>query len=147
MKKIFKSESGLTLIELLAATVIIAILLTGFFSFFSQGALFSEKNEDEVQATQLARQVLEELRQYENPSFLSSGAISSFSNETEPGSILNEIVDEDGHFLDEPELTLRLELTKDNTIDTTNLYIVKVEILNQNGQVLTDTYGYLEGEE
>jgi prepilin-type N-terminal cleavage/methylation domain-containing protein len=58
-----KAESGFTLVEVLASIVILGIILTTFFGFFSQSLLFSSKNEEDLQAINLARKTLVVLQQ------------------------------------------------------------------------------------
>ena len=66
--KIFKeylNSKGLTLIEILASIVILGIILTTFFSFFSQSMMFSSKVEDKVTATNIAKTILHNVKKNE----------------------------------------------------------------------------------
>ncbi|TWI57090.1 prepilin-type N-terminal cleavage/methylation domain-containing protein [Halalkalibacter nanhaiisediminis] len=58
MKQYLSKENGLTLLELLVSLVIISIVLTSFFTFFSQGMIFSVKNEENLLAADTAREIL-----------------------------------------------------------------------------------------
>ncbi|WP_017726713.1 type IV pilus modification PilV family protein [Halalkalibacterium ligniniphilum] len=57
MKISIREQSGFTLLELLLSIAILSIVLTAFFSFFSQGMLFSSRNEERLLATDLAREI------------------------------------------------------------------------------------------
>lgn len=52
------AQAGLTLLEVLASIVIVGLIVTTFFGFFSQSMLFSSKNEEDLQAINIARKVL-----------------------------------------------------------------------------------------
>lgn len=52
------AQAGLTLLEVLASIVIVGLIVTTFFGFFSQSMLFSTKNEEDLQAINIARKVL-----------------------------------------------------------------------------------------
>ncbi|MBB6455053.1 type II secretory pathway pseudopilin PulG [Salirhabdus euzebyi] len=136
MKKILQSEKGLTLVELIAAFVIITILLISFFSFFSQGAKYSEINDDSIKASNLARQVLEELRS--NNEAMPVGEYTSFNNTGKPTISL---VEQNGVFHSNAELKLKLVFSDEVNTD---LVKVKIEILQVSGKSVTETYGYLE---
>lgn len=58
MSSHFKMERGYTLIEVLASIVIVGIILTIFFGIYGQSMLFSNKNENQLIAMNLAREVL-----------------------------------------------------------------------------------------
>ncbi|UJF28159.1 prepilin-type N-terminal cleavage/methylation domain-containing protein [Planococcus sp. 107-1] len=63
MKKNIKSEKGLTLVEVLAATVILGIVLISFMSFFAQSARFTVHNSEKLTAVEVAEDVMGEIRQ------------------------------------------------------------------------------------
>ena len=52
------NQKGLTLIEILAAVVILMIVIVGFLSFFSQATSHSRITEDKLTAINLAEKVL-----------------------------------------------------------------------------------------
>ncbi|MFC4320963.1 prepilin-type N-terminal cleavage/methylation domain-containing protein [Litchfieldia salsa] len=58
-----KQEKGFTLIELLVSIVIITIILTVFMKFFTQVAIFANKNEEMLTASNDAREVLSLLQE------------------------------------------------------------------------------------
>lgn len=53
-----RAKNGFTLIEVLASIIIIGIILTVFFGFYSQSMLFSNKNQQQLEALNIAREVL-----------------------------------------------------------------------------------------
>lgn len=55
-------EDGFTLLELLASIVILVIVITSFFTFFTQSARFSKVNEENIVATNFAREMLETVK-------------------------------------------------------------------------------------
>ncbi|MFD1030436.1 type IV pilus modification PilV family protein [Metaplanococcus flavidus] len=76
MKKYLKNNSGLTLVEILAALVLLSIVLVAFMTFFTQSAKFTAHNHETLTAVQVAEDVVGQLREGED-SILSVGKICS----------------------------------------------------------------------
>lgn len=62
MKKIIQNNRGLTLVEILAALVILGIVLVTFMSFFTQSAKFTAFNNEKLTAVQVAEDVVAQVR-------------------------------------------------------------------------------------
>jgi len=62
MRKIKMGENGVTLVEILAALVLLSIVLIGFFSFFTQSATFTKHNKEKLTAVQIAEEVIADVR-------------------------------------------------------------------------------------
>lgn len=62
MKKHIKNNEGLTLVEILAALVLLSIVLVAFMSFFTQSAKFTAHNHETLTAVQVAEDVVAEVR-------------------------------------------------------------------------------------
>lgn len=62
MKRKFQNEYGMTLVELLAAIVLLGIVLVAFMSFFTQSAKFTAHNHETLTAVQVAEEVVGEVR-------------------------------------------------------------------------------------
>ena len=64
LKKLLKNEDGVTLVELLAALVILTLIVTSILAVFIQSARTSSQASDIDQATFLAQQQMEEMVYY-----------------------------------------------------------------------------------
>lgn len=62
MKWKFQNEEGMTLVELLAAIVLLGIVLVAFMSFFTQSAKFTAHNHETLTAVQVAEEVVADVR-------------------------------------------------------------------------------------
>lgn len=62
MKRLMKNERGLTLVEILAALVILGIVLVSVMSFFTQSAKFTAHNYEKLTNVQIAEEVIAEIR-------------------------------------------------------------------------------------
>ena len=62
MKRLIRNEKGLTLVEILAALVILGIVLVGVMSFFTQSAKFTASNHDTLTAVQVGEEVVSKVR-------------------------------------------------------------------------------------
>jgi len=54
-------EKGLTLVEVLLSIILLVIVLTSFASFFTQSAMFVKKNEDKLNTSQTAQQIVNQI--------------------------------------------------------------------------------------
>ncbi|WP_423799227.1 PulJ/GspJ family protein [Neobacillus sp. SAB-20_R2A] len=54
----FKSQKGLTLVEVLISIVLLSIVLTSLLGFFTQSAMFAKKNEQKLGTLQTAQMVV-----------------------------------------------------------------------------------------
>jgi len=62
MKKYIHNEKGLTLVEILAALVILGIILISFSSFFLQSAKNTKYNEEKLTAIDLSEEIVADIR-------------------------------------------------------------------------------------
>ncbi|WP_053367291.1 type IV pilus modification PilV family protein [Bacillus sp. FJAT-27245] len=58
MKKFCQKQGGFTLLEVLLSIVLLSIVLTSFLGFFTQSALFTNRNEEKLSALQTAQKVV-----------------------------------------------------------------------------------------
>ena len=63
MKRLMRNEKGLTLVEILAALVILGIVLVSMMSFFTQSAKFTSHNNEKLTNIQVAEEVIAEVRE------------------------------------------------------------------------------------
>lgn len=56
--KIFQKQGGFTLLEVLLSIVLLSIILTSFLGFFTQSAIFTNRNEEKLSALQTAQKVV-----------------------------------------------------------------------------------------
>lgn len=75
MKKYFNNERGLSLIEVVAAIVLLSIVLFSFFYFFIQNAKLNSNNNEHHTATAVARELSAEITS--NCSLVKSATIPS----------------------------------------------------------------------
>lgn len=62
VKRLIQKENGLTLVEILAALVILGIVLVSVMSFFTQSAKFTAHNNEKLTNVQVAEEVIAEVR-------------------------------------------------------------------------------------
>ena len=102
MKKQFQNDSGMTLVEILAALVLLSIVLLAFFSFFTQSAKFTQHNKEKLTAVEVAEDVvallranmdLDELEEYEvnGDTYLNTTSYPSYKVEIKVNNELPEL--------------------------------------------------------
>ncbi len=135
-----KNEKGFTLVEILASMVILFIVLISFFGFFTQSALFTRINQDSLQATNLAEEVMAVLRgkKEDEINTLISGAGANIDQlRAELG------VNNSNQFIENNSLQLRI--TNLGASDGIQLVQVKIEIIHtERDSVLATRYFWVE---
>jgi type II secretory pathway pseudopilin PulG len=136
-----RKQLGFTLLEVLASFIILSLIFTVFFKFFSQAMLFQSKNEEDFVGINMAREILSEIENAPEL-FTSTQSYPPFNDNIQ--NILN--VNIDGAFR-EPEYKnykLQLNVTIDNRYSV--LRKIHIIILNvETNQMITETYGYVKG--
>nr|WP_187118842.1 hypothetical protein [Bacillus marasmi] len=131
--------------EVLVSLVLVTIILTTFFSFFSQTVFISDKNEDKLVAFNLASKTLniieEQYKKQPIPTTLYCGNFPiELVNALSPSTCFFKQNNKNYY----PKITL----TKDT--DYLNLTIVHVQIFDSeditNRKLLSETYGYIRQE-
>lgn len=162
MKKI-NNQAGFTLIEVLVSIVILSIVLTTFFSFFSQSLIFSGKNEEKLVAYNLASKTLKivELR-YNNKLSSTQSKIEIYSTNDICSSDLTTIAPNLKWDSLSPSMCYYIEnqkkyypeivITKLETTDFTSptLFTINIKVFNSpksdvNRKLLSETFGYMRG--
>lgn len=141
IKKFFNSN-GLTLVELLASIVIIGIIFTSFFSYFSQTMLFSSKVEDKFSGGNIAERIL-----YETEKHYEDAEEIPLTTLTGKGIGLSEdyyLVNNKKYY---PIVTISCPLPEEQKW---GLYRVLVQIYDknpngsENASLLSELFGYIE---
>jgi prepilin-type N-terminal cleavage/methylation domain-containing protein len=159
LKKHLKQD-GLTLIEVLVSIVILSIILTTFFSFFSQSLVFSGKNEEKLVAYNLASKTLRVVEEkYKNTLQTDLNIISSSVLCTENFSITEirtTITSTSICYFNEnqknyyPEVLITKELNHSTDFSTSKIVLYKINVKIYDKQttprkLLSETFGYIRG--
>lgn len=124
-------ESGVTLIELLAAITILSIIVTAFLSFFIQGARTNNRASDINEATFLAQEEMELMVHYSQT--LTIEEVSNQEGFTSTSSGISRSRTVNGY-----SIKTNLTANKQST-SVDNLYTVKIEaVKNNNLQALLE---------
>ncbi|MDQ0159811.1 type IV pilus modification PilV family protein [Alkalibacillus salilacus] len=129
-KKIIQNHKGFSLIEVLAAIVILTIVLTSFIGFFSQSIILSTQTEDELTAVTVAENVLTEIK--EDQSQIDALNRSEFTVNNRDYFPIITIIDENEH----------AEL--ENELDLQQVKIEVVESLENQEQPRATIFGYIQ---
>jgi prepilin-type N-terminal cleavage/methylation domain-containing protein len=159
LKKHLKQD-GLTLIEVLVSIVILSIILTTFFSFFSQSMVFSGKNEEKLVAYNLASKTLRVVEEkYKNTlqtdlNIISSSvlctdnfSITEIRTTTTSTSICYFNENQKSYY---PEVLITKELNHSTDFSTSKIVLYKINVKIYDKQttprkLLSETFGYIRG--
>ncbi|WP_169907960.1 type IV pilus modification PilV family protein [Priestia abyssalis] len=123
-----QDEKGFTLIEVLLSIIILTIVLTTFFQFFSQSMLFSSRNVEKQQAIQIVRQLMNELQENEH--------VYPINDETTLNDLFSKVDN-----IEELQKKFDISLTLQQEEALIQVH-VKVQSRNWN-DVSAETYGYI----
>jgi prepilin-type N-terminal cleavage/methylation domain-containing protein len=153
--KYIKNEKGVTLIEVLAAIVILSIILGSIMNFFPQMGLINKINGDKAQAVNTAKKVLIELQgssevknYLDNPSTIEPPSIlgAKQSDMVISGESYYSFLKTEGNFKINILIKQNPDLSASSGTNTTRSFPIKVQPLNTKNEVITETYGYIFSE-
>ncbi|MCM3692243.1 type IV pilus modification PilV family protein [Neobacillus niacini] len=132
--KILKDEKGITLIEVLVSIAILSIVFISIMNLFPQMEKINLQNQDKSQAISTAKEILiqwqkndETTREKVNNLFTGT-PVGGFYTTLEQGGSVRIMIK---------------ETPSDNKSLKINLHQITVQILNDNGNVISETYGYV----
>lgn len=140
---ILRSQKGVTLLEVLLSIVILTIILASIMNFFPQMGLMNKLNVEKIQGVNLANEVLLDWQNVDFRNFLnhpSKDVIPEYSRYESPNYIFKT---EKAGFDVEIELNEKSDLKS----DPTKAHVITVKILNDQNNVISETYGYVFYEE
>lgn len=130
LKYKLNNQNGLTLIEVLLSITILSIVLTSFLSFFTDAFRFNSKNDDSIQAMNVAR---------EQQALIKEKPWSEITNTYTPET------DYYVQVVTLPNYDVKVSVKKDpETIVTYyNLHLVHIEVLKDE-KIISETFTYYE---
>ena len=159
MKQHSLNEKGLTLVEVLAALVILSIIFVGVMTIFPQMTLFNAKTETKLDTMNLARQEMSEIETAPEwagtavPDYLSAEKITDIM--TDAGYTLESTASnadflrfqKNSDYIYQADIYLDCEpfsadAEKCAETDPNKLYKVHLKIL-KNSQISSETYSYI----
>lgn len=143
MSKKCRNQQGFTLIEVLLSIILLFIILTSFIGFFTQSALFSNKNEQKFGTMQTAQKVINLIEMDVTKQILQNDLIVDSA-----GNVINGI-----HNLSKSQIENYIDDTIDPNFDASavltnnsseNLIQVKLTIKDlKNLGNISETYTYI----
>lgn len=149
-RAIKNNEQGLTLVEILATLVIIGIVFIGIMAIFPQMTLFNERTEVKLDAMNSAREEMALLKSLEIYEF-GEEIGDKFSEAHPENEVVESGVESDGSVLLNYrnqkgfEVHVRIAPSKTNEgFDNSTLHKSYLKVYDENGRMLSETYGYLQ---
>ena len=134
------NENGLTLVEILAALVILGIVFIGFMTIFPQMNLFNQRTESKLVTMNLAKQELAELK--EAPSRLAPERKQMTIKAGEQYETYD--LSRDAYNIQiDCYKEVRTHITCSETAGKPALHKIHIRI-QENGKLTSETFGYLE---
>ncbi len=154
-KKIPNNQDAFTLIEVLVSLVLLAIILTTFFGFFSQSMLFSNQNDEDLVAYNLTTQTLNIFEEkYQNTLNNTETTIKCDNYPNGYPQELKDVLQTSACYYQKnqknyyPEITITFQASS-KYAGLPPLYVVHVQMFNSNNpsnrKLLSETFGYIRG--
>ncbi|MFD1927277.1 prepilin-type N-terminal cleavage/methylation domain-containing protein [Sporosarcina siberiensis] len=139
------NERGMSLVEVLAALVILGIVFVGFMIIFPQMTLFNKKTETKLETMNLARQeiALIQKRSFVGGNPLVVNDLIDYGLGTVEGSIIKVVSNKAGYTY-VVEFTASPTLSNEGHPENIALHKVHLKVLIDGGKVNSETYGYIK---
>lgn len=137
------NEKGMTLVEILAALVILGIVFVSFMTIFPQMTNFNDRTETKLETMNLAKQELNEL---ENGYMLLTNQYLIPNNSNKDIKLFRYPIENYENYICEVEYFIKREVKR--TSDPNSNFLNKIHIkIIQNDKVISETYGYLKDQD
>ena len=136
-KAFWKNDRGLTLVEILAALVILGIVFVGFMTVFPQMTIFNEKTYSKLETMNLAKKELESIKTIGLPAECKEKTGICTVDGSNPSGYVVVI-----------EYKMKPDLVPQSTAEgQVTLYQVHIKFMktNQDEKIVSETFGYVEG--
>ncbi|QUG42244.1 type II secretion system protein [Psychrobacillus sp. INOP01] len=140
MRNKLNNNKGLTLIEVLASIVLLSIVIISFMSLFPQMTLMNHKTEDNLQAANVGKELLVEIKKLTFESIKNGDSLPITNISIDINSNLTII---DGTYKSF-KVKISLYANLDISGEIQKLHRIRIEVLDDKSTVLTSTYGYME---
>ncbi|MDW0112392.1 type II secretion system protein [Sporosarcina saromensis] len=133
------NSQGMTLVEVLAALVLLGIVFVGFMTIFPQMTIFNNKTETKLKTMNEARILLDDFKQ-------SSHTYSDFNNGSkyvEQEGTWTKVVPSGNGLSTTYRITKSRDVASDGLTGQVNLHQVYIAI-QKDGKVKSETFGYIE---
>ena len=141
MKRYMHSDKGMTLVEILAALVILGIVFIGFMSVFPQMTLVNEKTVKKLETMNLAKKELVELQ-------MTPDKLSDMTPLSQTGPYKRYIYYQDDYQFEVDYYEIP-DLSKDSEVKNSKaLYKIHIKVneedANKDNPMISEIYGYLK---
>ncbi|WP_432358368.1 PulJ/GspJ family protein [Sporosarcina sp. UB5] len=136
------NEKGMTLVEILAALVILGIVFIGFITIFPQMTNFNERTESKLETMNLARRELAELKDVTTER---NNEFQDYINSTK-GKNANKI---STYTYEKNGYQIRVDYYEDEDLkknshpNSKQLHKIHIQVIKE-GKVISETFGYIE---
>ncbi|MCM3637271.1 type II secretion system GspH family protein [Sporosarcina luteola] len=138
------NEKGMTLVEILAALVILGIVFVGFMTVFPQMTLINSKTEAKLESMNIAKREFVELKDVTTDK---SKAFQIYINGSK-GKNLKKIIT---YIYDENDYQIKVDyyeddennLKKNSHPNSIQLNKIHIQVIKE-GKVISETFGYIE---
>ena len=140
MKNKIDNEKGLTLIEVLLSITILSIILVSMMYIFPQMGFMNQKNEEKTQAINTTKQILIEWKNnQEVKNFLSNPTLYTLPDY---------LKEQDTHYYTETtrdniKVIIKIAKESDLKSNPAKAYQIHVQLLDQNGAIISESFGYI----
>jgi prepilin-type N-terminal cleavage/methylation domain-containing protein len=151
---IMKSEKGVTLVEVLVSITLLSIVLITLMNIFPQMGMMNKHNEDKAQAINTAKEILIDWQEADEvEEFIkekrTSGFIPTAGNPKIAYTHFSYDIEDDGYYYfettkDKYDVQIRIKKSPKINSNTTQVNQIIVQLLNERGNVVSETFGYVK---
>ena len=150
----FKSEKGVTLVEVLASITLLSIVLITTMNIFAQMGKLNKHNEDKAQAINMAKEILIDWQEADEvKEFIKENRTTGFTpvagNTKVSYTRFSYDIEPAGYYYFETtkdQYEVHIKIKKSPKIDSNSGQVnqITVQLLNERGNLVSETYGYVK---
>jgi prepilin-type N-terminal cleavage/methylation domain-containing protein len=148
--QIIRNEKGVTLIEVLVSMVLLSIIFISVMKFFPQMGSINKQNEDKTQAINIAKEILINWQESSEVKWflVKKDQVTGFTSVDAKVDYTNFHYDDDYYYFEtsKDKYTVHIKVNKSPTTSSklSSVHSIGIKLFNKNGNVVTDTYGYVK---
>jgi len=151
IKKKIQNQSAFTLVEVLAAVILLSIVIFLSISIFPQMANLNSKSENNLNTVNVGKDILFKMKTV-SYSIIEGSNTNSLNNSSILPIQLDEMISEDKtitlkgnyQYIDEKNYKVDITISRDIESGTKSFRKITIDIKDSNNSNLTTTHGYLQ---
>lgn len=143
MQSLITNERGISLVEVIASTVLLSIIIIAFLTIFPQMKISNENTGGNLDAANIAKELLSNLKEYSYEDIKKNNQIGEFKYSKKGDNVDLLILEGQYKTIEREKVNVRVTIQISPAASNITLREMYIEILNQNENEKARIHGYL----